>query len=63
MRTLIGNAGICDGSGGDAPRGGTPDQGRAFGIEKAFTSGGLALDGDRLDVEALKTSGRAIRVF
>ena len=40
-----------------------PDQERSFGIEKVFINGQLVLDGDRLDTEALKTTGRAIRVL
>jgi N-acyl-D-amino-acid deacylase len=42
-------------------RGGTPDQGRAFGIEKVFINGRLVLDGEHLDREALRTSGAAVR--
>ena len=47
----------------DALRNGTPDQEKPFGIEKVFVNGKPVLDGDSLDKEALKTSGRAIRVF
>lgn len=39
-----------------------PDQERSFGIEKVFINGRLVLDGEQLDHEALKTSGRAIPV-
>ena len=39
-----------------------PDQERSFGIEKVFINGKNVLDGDRLDIETLKTSGKAIRV-
>ena len=46
-----------------ALRAATPDQERSFGIEKVFINGQLVLDGDRLDTEALKTTGRAIRVL
>ncbi len=46
----------------DALRSGTPDQSRPFGIEKVFINGRLVLDGDVLDTEALKTTGRAIPV-
>ncbi len=46
----------------DALRSGTPDQSRAFGIEKAFINGRLVLDGDKLDTDALRTSGRALPV-
>ena len=44
-------------------RSAVPDQERSFGIEKVFINGQLVLDGDRLDTEALKTTGRAIRVL
>ena len=47
----------------DALRSATPDQERSFGIEKVFINGRLVLDGDRLDEQALKTSGRAIPVL
>ena len=47
----------------DALKNGTPDQGKSFGIEKLFINGRLVLDGDKLDKEALKTTGRAIKVF
>ena len=33
-----------------------------IGIEKVFINGKNVLDGDRLDIETLKTSGKAIRV-
>ena len=46
----------------DALRGATPDRTCSFGIEKVFINGRLVLDGDRLDAEALKTTGRAVRV-
>ena len=42
-------------------RNGKPDQGKPFGIRKVFISGKLVLDEGKLDTEALKTSGRAIR--
>ena len=41
---------------------GEPDQERSFGIEKVYINGVTVLDGDKLDSEAIKTSGRAIRV-
>jgi len=47
----------------DALRNGTPDQTRAFGVEKVFVNGRLVLDGDALDKEALKTAGRALPVL
>ncbi len=47
----------------DAIRLAVPDQERSFGIEKLFINGKLVLDDGKLDKEALKTSGRAIRVF
>ncbi len=46
----------------DALRNGTPDRSRPFGIEKVFINGRLVLDGDSLDAEALKTTGRALPV-
>lgn len=39
----------------------TPDQSRSFGIEKVWINGVNVLDGGKLDTEALKTSGRALR--
>lgn len=45
----------------DALRNGTPDQGRAFGIEKVFINGRCVLDGGLLDEEALKSTGQAMR--
>ena len=44
-------------------RAGVPDRGEPFGIEKLFINGTLVLDKGRLDEEALKTTGRAIRVL
>ena len=46
----------------EALRGGTPDQEKPFGIEKVFINGRLVLDEGKLDREALRTSGRAIRI-
>ncbi len=46
----------------DALRDAVPDQKKSFGIEKVFINGIPVLDGDRLDREALKTSGRAIAI-
>ena len=46
----------------DALKNGVPDQEKAFGIEKVFINGRLVLDGDKMDEQALKTSGKAIRV-
>ena len=40
-----------------------PDQEKSFGIEKLFINGQLVMDGGNLDEDALKTTGRAIRVF
>ena len=42
---------------------GTPGQGKSFGIEKLFINGALVLDQEKLNTEALKTSGRAISVL
>lgn len=38
-----------------------PDQGKPFGIRKVWINGRQVLDGDVLDTEALKTTGRAVR--
>ena len=46
-----------------ALRDATPDREQSFGIERLFINGVQVLDGGRLDEAALKTSGRAIRVF
>ncbi len=46
----------------DALRSGRPDQEKPFGIEKVFINGKLVLNGGELDREALKTTGRAIRI-
>ncbi|MBE7003151.1 MAG: hypothetical protein E7425_02550 [Ruminococcaceae bacterium] len=46
----------------DAVKNATPDQTRAFGVERVFINGREVLDGDTLDKEALKTSGRALPV-
>ena len=40
-----------------------PDQEKSFGVEKLFINGKLVMDGGELDEVALKTTGRAIRVF
>ena len=42
-------------------REGEPDQERSFGIEKVYINGINVLNGDMLDTEAMKHSGRAIR--
>ena len=42
-------------------REGEPDQERSFGIEKVYINGINVLDGDILDTEAIKHSGRAIK--
>jgi len=46
----------------DALKNGIPDRGQSFGIEKVFINGQLVVDGEELDEEALKTTGRAIPV-
>ncbi len=38
-----------------------PDQSRAFGIERVYVNGRLVLAGDKLDEEAFRTAGRALR--
>ncbi|MBQ3913566.1 MAG: amidohydrolase family protein, partial [Lachnospiraceae bacterium] len=40
----------------------TPDQGRPFGIDKVFVNGELVLDDGRLDTDALKSTGRLLKV-
>lgn len=40
---------------------GSPDQGRAFGIERVFINGRQVLKGEELDAAALRTAGRAMR--
>ena len=40
---------------------GKPDQEQSFGIEKVYINGIKVLDGDVLDAEAIKHSGRAMR--
>ena len=42
-------------------REGQPDQEKSFGIEKVYINGIKVLDGDFLDPEAIKHSGRAMR--
>jgi len=41
---------------------GTPDQSKAFGIEKVFVNGVCVLDGEILDEAAFRNTGRAMRV-
>lgn len=45
----------------DLLKNGTPDCNKAFGIEKVFINGRCVLDADKLDCEALKTTGQAMR--
>ncbi len=45
-----------------ALREGTPDRTSSFGIDKVFINGRLVLDGETLYEDALRTSGRAVRV-
>ena len=40
-----------------------PDREKPFGIERVFINGRLVKDGEALDEEALKTSGKAIRIL
>ncbi|MBR0322814.1 MAG: hypothetical protein IIX08_10530, partial [Bacteroidales bacterium] len=42
-------------------RTGQPDQQTSFGIEKVYINGVKVLDGETLDTEAIKSSGRAMR--
>lgn len=46
----------------EAVRNATPDRTCSFGVEKVFINGRMVLDGDTLDANALKTSGRALPV-
>ena len=39
-----------------------PDQKRSFGIRKVWINGKAVLEGENIDAEAAKTSGKAIRV-
>lgn len=45
----------------EALKNGVPDQGKPFGIEKVFINGRLVLDGECLDTQALRSTGRALR--
>lgn len=47
----------------DALKDGTPDCGKAFGIEKVFINGRCVLNCGELDKDALKTTGRAMRSY
>ena len=47
----------------DAIKDGTPDCGKAFGIEKVFINGRCVLNCGELDKDALKTTGRAMRSY
>ena len=40
----------------------TPDKTQSFGIEKVFINGKLVLDGESINEQALKTTGRALPV-
>ena len=42
-------------------RDGNPDQEQSFGIEKVYINGIKVMDGDVLDTEAIRHSGRAMR--
>ena len=42
-------------------RDGQPDQEQSFGIEKVYINGIKVLDGEMLDAEAIKHSGKAMR--
>ena len=41
---------------------GIPDQQQSFGIEKVFINGQMVLSDGMLDINALKTTGRALKV-
>ena len=47
----------------DKLRSGVPDREKPFGIEKVFINGQLVLDGEELEEQALKSTGRAIRIL
>ena len=40
----------------------TPDRGKPFGIDKVFINGELVLDNGKLDADALKSTGRLLKV-
>ncbi|MBO7353496.1 MAG: amidohydrolase family protein [Lachnospiraceae bacterium] len=40
----------------------TPDRGKPFGIDKVFINGELVLDDGKLDADALKSTGRLLKV-
>ena len=42
---------------------GVPDQQQSFGIEKVFINGQMILSEGLLDINALKTTGRALKVI
>ena len=42
-------------------RSGEENHGHSFGIEKVFINGERILDGDTLNTDAMRTSGRAMR--
>ena len=44
-------------------RDGKPAQDKSFGIEQVYINGIKVLDGDMLDAEAIRHSGRAMRVL
>lgn len=44
-------------------RDGQPDQEKSFGIEKVYINGINVLDGDVLDKDAIRHSGRAVRTL
>ena len=43
-------------------RDGEPEQGHSFGIEKVYVNGINVLDGEQVKSEAIRHSGKAIRV-
>lgn len=45
----------------DKLKAGEEDRGHSFGIEKVFINGQLILDGEALNTDAMRTSGRAMR--
>ena len=46
----------------DKIKNGVPDRQQSFGIEKVFINGQMVLSDGMLDINALKTTGRALKV-
>ena len=68
MKQLLKSVRIYDGTGADPYEAdilpeGIPDREQPFGIEKVFINGQPVYSENRLDEQALTTSGRAVPVF